>query len=495
MPHAMIDPALIPLIQRLDRDPEDDDALDAIREALLHQGDVSTFARLAEKVAARRSDPKRAADAISRAGDAWAYGARDDRAVPLWRQALEVDPQHVGANLGLAGAMRRAGQFEQAEAAYVRLLEVVRGEARRVPILDDLARLRAERGDLDGEIEAVREVVALHGAGAAATESRRTLARLLVQRSRARARDEGEGETFDDDTREAARTLAAIAREGATGRAMDFAQAALALWPGEERAFQMLVASTLKHADSVTMRIRFLAANPESEIAARVRGELADAYVAMGRVDDAVTVLAAFAADDAESARQLTRIYERTGRHADLARLLASLPAPEDRRERLLLHRRRAAVARTLGDRAGALQSLGRVLDDAPADPEALHEVERDLRVRGALEALRDRLRAAARDDSAPASSRVRWWREVAQLSERRFDAPDEALDAWRAMLGVAEEPDDLRDAGEGVERALERLERWTELADARTASPAPRRERPPAAPRGCAGSRSPRRG
>jgi len=42
----MIDPALIPFIQRLDRDPEDDEALDAIRDGLALRGDVSTFALL-----------------------------------------------------------------------------------------------------------------------------------------------------------------------------------------------------------------------------------------------------------------------------------------------------------------------------------------------------------------------------------------------------------------------------------------------------------------
>jgi tetratricopeptide (TPR) repeat protein len=465
----MIDPALIPFIQRLDRDPEDDEALDAIRDGLALRGDVSTFALLSEKVAARRGDPRRSADALHRAADAWAQTGRDDRAIPLWRQVLEADAQHVGASLGLAGAWRRAGKLDQAEATYQRLLESVRGGARRVPILQDLAALRAERGDLDGEIAALREVVELLGAGAGATEPRRNLARLLVQRSRARAKgkDEQDG-VYDDDAREAARTLAAIAREGATGRSLDFAQAALALWPGEERAFQMVLAGTLKHAESVTLRIRFLAANPESAIAAKVRGELADAYVATGRVDDAVAVLAASATEDPECARQLVRLYERTGRHADLARLLAAVPTPEDRRERLVLHRRRAAVARTLGDRAGVVANLRRVLDDAPADPEALPEVERDLRVRGALEELRDRLRAAAQESAAEVTARVRWWREVAQLSERRFDAPEDALVAWRAVLADGEEPDDLEAAREGVARALERLARWGELADAR---------------------------
>jgi tetratricopeptide (TPR) repeat protein len=465
----MIDPALIPFIQRLDRDPEDDEALDAIRDGLALRGDVSTFALLSEKVAARRGDPRRSADALHRAADAWAQTGRDDRAIPLWRQVLEADAQHVGASLGLAGAWRRAGKLDQAEATYQRLLESVRGGARRVPILQDLAALRAERGDLDGEIAALREVVELLGAGAGATEPRRNLARLLVQRSRARAKgkDEQDG-VYDDDAREAARTLAAIAREGATGRSLDFAQAALALWPGEERAFQMVLAGTLKHAESVTLRIRFLAANPESAIAAKVRGELADAYVATGRVDDAVAVLAASATEDPECARQLVRLYERTGRHADLARLLAAVPTPEDRRERLVLHRRRAAVARTLGDRAGVVANLRRVLDDAPADPEALPEVERDLRVRGAREELRDRLRAAAQESAAEVTARVRWWREVAQLSERRFDAPEDALVAWRAVLADGEEPDDLEAAREGVARALERLARWGELADAR---------------------------
>ena len=100
----MIDPALIPFIQRLDRDPDDEEALEAIHAALSARGDLSTFAVLAEKLAARQREPSRAAASLHRAAEAWVSLGREDRAVPLWRQVLEADPGHLSASLGLAGA-------------------------------------------------------------------------------------------------------------------------------------------------------------------------------------------------------------------------------------------------------------------------------------------------------------------------------------------------------------------------------------------------------
>ncbi|MFO0606204.1 MAG: hypothetical protein U0324_23725, partial [Polyangiales bacterium] len=278
-----------------------------------------------------------------------------------------------------------------------------------------------------------------------------------------------EGDDAHPDVREAARLLGAIAREGGTGRAQDFAAAALALWPGEEAAFQIVQNNlSMRHAEVTTLRIRFLAANPSSRMASQVRGDLADGYLAAGRVDDAIAVLAAAVGEDAGAAQRLGRLYERVGRHRDLALLLASAPLPSERAPRLTLLRRRAAAWRAANDRKAALAALRAVLDEAPADAEALPEVERDCRLRGDVAELRARLTAAAADPAAPAAQRARWLRETAQLAERAGEV-DGAVALWSRAADASEAADSPAEAGEAREavvRLLSHEERWDELLD-----------------------------
>jgi len=458
----MFDPSLIPLVQRLERDPDDQDALDTLWQALTDRGEHQTLAVLAEKVAQRRRSPERAAELLHRAAELWARDlSRDERAVPLWQKVLEVDPQHALAMAGLAAAYTRAGRHEAAAALHQRILERVRDPRARLPILDAIARTRAGAGDTAGEVAALQEIAALELPVSATVEQRRSLARLLVQRGRAA---QGDSDDVHPDLREAARQLGLVAREGGTGRTQDFATAALALWPGEEAAFQIMQGSlSMRHAEVTTLRIRFLAANPGSRMASQVRGDLADGYLAAGRVDDAIAVLAAAVGEDAGASQRLAKLYERIGRHRDLAALLSSTPLPSERPPRLALLRRRASAWRAANDRKAALAALRAVLDEAPADPEALGDVERDCRLRGDVGELRARLTAAAAVETAPAGQRARWLRETAQLAERAGEA-GEAVALWFRAAALAEEAADIDEAREAVARLLSHDERWDEL-------------------------------
>jgi len=463
----MFDPSLIPLVQRLERDPDDQDTLEALWRALSDRAEHQTLALLAEKVALRRRTPAHVTELLHRAAELWARDLhRDDRAVPLWQKVLDIDPEHTLAMAGLAAAYMRTGRLEQAAALHRRILERVRDPRARLPILEAVANAYAQRGDLDGEIAALREAVALELPVALTLELRRRLARLLVQRSR---NAQGESDDSHPDVREAARLLGSIAREGGTGRAQDFAAAALALWPGEEAAFQVAQnALSMRHAEVTTLRIRFLAANPSSRLASQVRSDLADGYLAAGRVDDAIAVLAAAVGEDAGATQRLARLYERTGRHRDLAQLLASMPLPSERPQRLALLRRRASAWRSANDRKAALAALRAVLDEAPADPEALAEVERDCRLRGDMGELRARLTAAAGDVSAPAAQRARWLREAAQLAEHA-EAIDDAIALWTRAAETAEAADESTaadEAREAIVRLLRHEERWEQLLE-----------------------------
>jgi hypothetical protein len=197
-----------------------------------------------------------------------------------------------------------------------------------------------------------------------------------------------------------------------------------------------------------------------------VRADLADGYLAAGRVDDAIAVLAAAVGEDAEASQRLARLYERTGRHRDLALLLATSALPTERAPRLALLRRRASAWRVANDRKAALAALRDVLAEAPSDPEALGEIERDCRLRGDVSELRARLTAAAADATAPVAQRSRWLRETAQLTEHAGEV-DAAVALWLRAAEAAESADaagEAQEAREAVVRLLAHEERWDEL-------------------------------
>ena len=460
----MLDPSLIPLVQRLDRDPEDREALETLCRELDGRGEHEVLAMLLEKVAGRRRTPEGSVELLHRAAEMWATKVGNDpRALPLWNQVLDAQPEHEGALLGLAAIFRRTNRAEQAEGLYRRLLEKLASPAKKVPVLEALAALYGERELPDREVEARRALAAARGPGAAATSNRRSLARLLVERSRRRAAatPPAEGEV-DPDKREAAALLGAVAREGATGRATEFAQAALSLYPGDEGAFDVLEESgALKQSELTTLRIQFLAANPRGARGARVRRDLAEAYLATQRPEDAVTVLAAAVDDDPQAAQSLAKLYARMQRHLDLAKLLDRFPTPTESDARVALLRRRAAAWKAAGQKMQHLAALRALLDEVPAEVEALAEVERDCRLQGLLGELRDRLRAAATDEGADGASRVRWLREVAQLAERRFDDHADARVAWEALERVTDKAEERAEAQEALVRLMARNEDW----------------------------------
>jgi len=465
----LLDPSLIPLVQRLDRDPEDREAIETLTRELDSRGEHEVLAMLMEKVAGRRRSPEGSVELLHRAALTWSGKVGDDsRALPLWKQVLDVQPEHEGALLGLASVYRRTNRAEQAEGLYRRLLEKAVSPAKKIPVLEALAALYGERDLPDREIETRRDLAEQRGPGAAATTNRRSLAKLLVERSRRRAATSplAEGEV-DPDRREAAGLLGAVAREGATGRSTEFAQAALSLWPGDESAFDVMEESAaLKQSELTTLRIQFLAANPRGARGQRVRRDLAEAYVATQRPEDAIAVLSAAVDDDPQAAQSLAKLYERMLRHLDLAKLLDRLPTPSEADARLALLRRRAAAWKAAGQKPQHLAALRALLDESPAEAEALAEVERDCRLQGLLAELRDRLRAAAMVEGVDGASKVRWLREVAQLAERRFDDLADARAAWEALERVADKAEERAEAQEALVRLMARGEDWEHVLE-----------------------------
>ena len=166
----LLDPSLIPLVQRLDRDPEDREAIETLTRELDARGEHEVLAMLLEKVAGRRRSPDASVELLHRAALTWSGKVGDDpRALPLWKQVLDVQPEHEGALLGLASIYRRTNRAEQAEGLYRRLLEKAVSPARKIPLLEALAALYGERDLPDREIETRRDLAEQRGPGAAAT--------------------------------------------------------------------------------------------------------------------------------------------------------------------------------------------------------------------------------------------------------------------------------------------------------------------------------------
>ena len=127
------------------------------------------------KVAGRRRSPEGSVELMHRAALIWSGKAGDDgRALPLWSQVLEAQPEHEGAMLGTAAIFRRSNRAEQAEALYRRVLERAVSPVKKVPVLESMAVLFNERDLPEREIETRRELAVQQGPGAAATTRRRS---------------------------------------------------------------------------------------------------------------------------------------------------------------------------------------------------------------------------------------------------------------------------------------------------------------------------------
>ncbi|WP_233562466.1 hypothetical protein [Sorangium cellulosum] len=97
-----------------------------------------------------------------------------------------------------------------------------------------------------------------------------------------------------------------------------------------------------------------------------------------------------------------------------------------------------------------------------PADPDALAQVEEQLRQKRSFAELRDVLLAAARVPTAPVERRMAQLRDVAGLCESQLRDVDTAVQAWRLLSEL--DPADAQAQAE-LRRLLERSARWDDLA------------------------------
>jgi len=332
------------------------------------------------------------------------------------------------------------GRREEAEAALARARELGEGD---VVVLDTLTRIHEDRGNWDAAAEVLRARAASHLAGAhdepsEVIEGNLRLAELCAER------------------------LGRIEEAAACYRAV------LAIDPGHRVALAGLGRIHAAAGDWPKLLETFLA---ERAAAVEKRDRAQRCYKAaelleerLARIEDAIALYAEAFELDAElgAARQaLERLYERTGRHAELAKLLeASLAEVHDPAERTALLFRLARLEEDrLHDLAAAASSYERILQLVPEHPLALRGLAEILERSGRFADLVPVLERMVKVSSQP--------RQAIALLQRLGEVEEEQLKDLKAATATFERALRLDPLHLPALRALGRLyERADRLGD-----------------------------
>ncbi|MBI5517145.1 MAG: tetratricopeptide repeat protein [Deltaproteobacteria bacterium] len=450
-----MDPAVQQFYDRLNHNPDDAEALYYLWEYHGNRAEFQQLATLVEATAPRRAEPRSQADLFFRAGELWAKNVgRVDKAVGNYKRAFELDPTMVKAVHAARMIYTQLGNSRAAVALLDRELQGTAESAGRAQLLREGANLRAQLNDLDGQIAYLTEL-------ALAQPDDWELLRELAAAYLSRA---GSPSAQDNDPVAAAQILAGLAHNLGFEHGLPFAEAALDAWAGDETAYS-IVHNAYQQAgrteDLAVRQIAFLNANPESRLAGDVRKNLANMYLAVQQVDDAIACLEPIA-NDPEISRPLADLYRQAGRVTELAQLLQALAPTTDAGTRMQDLRDLAEIYGQQGNRPAMLGAMRDLLGLDPADPEALALIEDDLRARGNYQELRDVLWGAVRAEHCPLEARVPRLREIAQCSEQRLGDAETAIATWRELLSY--DPADA-EALTSLEQLFTRGSRWDELA------------------------------
>ncbi len=451
-----MDPAAYACYERINKNPDDAEALSALWDYHGGRAEFQQLATIVETTAGRRSDPRSSADLYFRAAELWSKNVgRADRAVANYTRAFEKDPSQLAAIEAARQIYLQLGNYKLAAQLLERQLAATQDVLVRQMLLREGAELQGRLGNVDLQIRWLEEIAE---ADPEDWELRRELAGAHITRSLGPAAQ-------PDDARRAASLLASLAQSVGGEHGLAFAEAALDAWPGDEAAFALIYDAygAQERLEELAVRqIAFVQANPTSPYTPVVRRALAEAYLGVGQIDDAIAALEPLVDDDPEVARQVLGLYRDAGRADDFARLAESFAATAEPSQQIRDLKDLAEISGRTGNRAAMLSAMRKVLALDAADPEALALVEDDLRASGDYGALRDVLAEAVRSDQCPADMRIPRLREIAQVSLERLDDPQAALDAWREIVdSVGEDHDALA----GIDRVLAQLGRWEELA------------------------------
>ena len=203
-----------------------------------------------------------------------------DEATPLWPEAVAIDPTSGAAALMLERAARRAGDRATLVDVLARRVEIVEDPTLKALLMVELARERAQDGDLDAAFALIREAAALPAARWRSLDQMERLARrhdrsleliealegrAVLAGAMARGEDQGQGsgafsvQRFADEAR-AANEAAALWFESSQLRLAQHADAA-----GAVQALDQAI--TLRPDDVLLHQERMLACELAGDVA------------------------------------------------------------------------------------------------------------------------------------------------------------------------------------------------------------------------------------
>jgi tetratricopeptide (TPR) repeat protein len=325
-----VDPIAEQLIARLQGDPHDSAAYEALKAHYRHSGDMASLGNLLEGWAAAHSqDASAASEAYAEAADAVLQSTADlARAKRLYRHAVQLDVRHTEAATRLQALLEDAAEYQELAEfldAYVRALEAAGGAEAQLPALyqrlaqiweqeferSDVAAAYYERAaELSGAPAAGGSAPALHGGAALASAQAHADPHAFA----AECEREAEAE-LDPERKSALLSRLADVRAsllGDLGGAIQALRQALALTPGDVATMHQLATCLLTRAASAAPE----AARTDQRRVAELFYQIAQAVDPQEAIPYLESALAAMPDHDGALA-QLERLAPAQGR-ADL---------------------------------------------------------------------------------------------------------------------------------------------------------------------------------
>jgi tetratricopeptide (TPR) repeat protein len=457
---ADVDEAIAGYREAVALDPTLRPAFAALRRLLAQREDWDAVLALADAEAKLPMRPSERAQLACELGDLWFEKRGDaERARACYERALEAEPAHAPALLGLAGAREASGSHAEAAAALERAIQSLRG-AERGRALARLAKLQSERlGEPEKAAENYRRALAddpKQGDALAALAERAESAKQwrgfdeLQERRFAIAKDRLARLAIAHD---AGRVQLEHARDGAA--AGKWFRRALDLFPDDPVVHLYLadvarlsgnqadLAFHLRRATELADNAAPVDALRESAALEAARGDRKRALAQLRRAVERDPA-------DAEASAQLAEALARDGREEEFIELLEARLAerPGGAIEAGLWRQLGAFHERRRDDAATALDAYAQALEAAPADGASLAAFERVARKLERWAPLCERLANAAAASAGDARAAL-----LVQLGELQLEQrgdPAAARASFEAALACA--PDDRR-ARQGIER------------------------------------------
>ncbi|WP_433937516.1 hypothetical protein AB3662_23120 [Sorangium cellulosum] len=507
------------LMIAIDKDPTQRTAAERLAQLYREKGDQKALAALLERLVKALTPllferPEVRAQLTTlheELGRLWSEPplSRPERSLENWRRLAELDPHNVYAIYAAREMLKAQQQYAEAIPYFAMEQALVDDPERRLALLRDEADIRRRAGDLAGSTVALRNARAFlpHDVGLI-----QALGVAIVDRIEA-------GEPVPEPERdEAAELFVALAETYDGEYGYSYSVYALRAAPGHDRAMQLADHYAKQLGRTAELRPRYVAylqVNPNGFMAAeaRKRASVLPPPPRLPSVPPPVSAIASSSrAAPAPTAAGAAPSYPPSPASsvpAPVATALAAEPAIAAFAPAAPLAPTPAApapaapaplsgaAAPSSGPAPGAPGSMpapgalgGSALADAPpplddeqqaelrrpqplarlrevltadpANPDALAQVEEQLRQKRSFAELRDVLLAAARVPTAPVERRTAQLREVAGLCESQLRDVDTAVQAWRLLSEL--DPADAQAQAE-LRRLLERSARWDDLA------------------------------